>query len=67
MGRIRSGHVKRVSRKILKEYDDGSFSTEFDKNKKGVNMHADVVTKKLRNQLAGYITKLLRTRKEIKL
>ena len=66
MGRIRTGHVKRSAERLIKIYKD-EFTKDFDKNKKKVDEHAEIQTKKLRNQIAGYITKRIKTTKEIEL
>ncbi len=59
MGRIRTGFVKRQAEKLMKTYLD-QFSSKFESNKKKVNELAEVPTKKLRNLIAGYITKKLK-------
>ena len=64
MGRIRNGHIKRSGEKLLSKY---KFTKKFEENKKLVSEKADVFTKKLRNQIAGYITKRVKTTKELKL
>ena len=56
MGRVRTGFVKRQGESLMRKFK-GSFSTKFDDNKKRVSEVADVPTKKLRNLVAGYITK----------
>ncbi len=63
MGRIRTGFVKRAADKLMKTHE-GGFSKKFDDNKKLVSERADVPTKKLRNLIAGYITKRVKTAKE---
>ena len=64
MGRIRTGHIKRSAKKLMSKH---KFTGEFDKNKKLVSEKAEIPTKKLRNQIAGYITKLVKTTKELKI
>jgi small subunit ribosomal protein S17e len=59
MGRIRTGFVKRQAEKLMRTYVS-QFSSKFESNKKKVNELADVPTKKLRNLIAGYITKKLK-------
>ncbi len=60
MGRIRIGSVKRDAKKIL-SLDKGNFTTKFEDNKKAVDEIAEIKTKKLRNLIAGYITKKMKT------
>jgi len=57
MGRIKTTLIKRVTLKLFKEHSD-KFSTDFNKNKKEVEKLADVPSKKLRNIIAGYLTRL---------
>ena len=56
MGRITIGSVKRDAEKIMTVHK-GKFSKKFDENKKRVTECAEVKSKKLRNLIAGYITK----------
>jgi small subunit ribosomal protein S17e len=60
MGRIRAGFVKRKGEKLIKVYG-ARFSSNFESNKKTVTELADVPTKKLRNLIAGYVTKKLKS------
>ena len=53
--------IKRISTELLQKYPD-KFGPEFDANKKTLNDVAIVRSKVLRNELAGYITSLLRKR-----
>ncbi len=64
MGRIKTTLVKRTAQEIFSShYDD--VKTEFDPNKKVADYYADIPSKKLRNAIAGYLTRL-RKRKEMK-
>jgi len=58
MGRIRTGFVKRQAEDLL-QANKTKFTTKFVENKKSVDELAEVPTKKLRNLIAGYITKKL--------
>jgi len=60
MGRIRTRLIKRTANEILASHRS-QFTEEFDHNKVRVSDVADVSTKKLRNKIAGYITKLIKT------
>ena len=60
MGRIRTKFIKRTSRKFLEKYPN-QFSKNFEENKKKIDQLADVPSKQLRNRIAGYITKLVKT------
>lgn len=59
MGRVRAGFVKRQAEDLLQKYKT-QFSIKFEENKKKVVELAEVPTKKLRNLIAGYITKKLK-------
>jgi len=62
MGRVKSALIKRTARKLLKE--ENVFSENFDKNKKVL---ADTMpSKRLRNQIAGYIARLKKQEKQEK-
>jgi len=57
MGRIKTQLIKRVSNKLMKEHRD-EFKRDFDENKKIVEELVDIPSKKLRNGIAGYCTRL---------
>jgi small subunit ribosomal protein S17e len=65
MGRIRTKFIKRNTRKIMKEYE-GKFTGEFEHNKKVLDENVDIYGTKLRNKIAGYITKLMKQKKKKK-
>ncbi|MCL1811761.1 MAG: 30S ribosomal protein S17e [Methanomassiliicoccaceae archaeon] len=58
MGRIRPTYIKRVSIELLNKYPQ-AFSRDFEKNKEMVNNLTDVYSVKMRNRIAGYITRYL--------
>jgi small subunit ribosomal protein S17e len=62
MGRIKSTAIKNLARDILEEHGD-KFSTDFEKNKKLIEGIRSIESKKIKNVVAGYITKEIR-RKE---
>jgi len=57
MGRIKTQQVKRVSFELIKKHND-SFKKDFTENKKLVGDFAEIRSKKLRNMIAGYVTRL---------
>ena len=57
MGRIKTQLIKRNSKEIFGVHKE-LFTTDFDKNKKILDAHRDITSKKLRNVIAGYITRL---------
>jgi len=63
MGKVRTALVKRTARKLLEMYPN-QFTDSFEENKKIVSQLIDVKSKKLRNQVAGYITHLIKVMKK---
>ena len=59
MGNVRIGVVKRTARKLIASYPD-LFTDDFEHNKKVVSQLIETPSKKLRNQIAGYVTRLMR-------
>lgn len=62
MGRIKTMLIKRTVNKIVSD-NSKRFSGDFEKNKKVVMDLADVRSKKLRNIIAGSITKQMKEKK----
>jgi len=63
MGRIKTTLIKRTGKKLFKEHRD-EFKSDFEENKKIVEKFADIPSKKLRNVIAGYITRLVKTKED---
>ena len=61
MGRIKTQPVKRYAKLLLKKFPD-KFTDDFEFNKKILMEVAEIKSVKLRNQLAGYITRLIARR-----
>lgn len=59
MGKVRPVLVKRLARELLSRYPD-KFTLNFDENKRLVAGLTDIKSKRLRNRVAGYITRLVR-------
>jgi small subunit ribosomal protein S17e len=57
MGRIKSTFVKTSAKKIYTKGKD-EFTTDFDKNKSVVDKYATIPSKRLKNAVLGYITRL---------
>jgi len=66
MGRITPTQIQRIGKELIHKYPK-KFGIDFDKNKKQVDELAEIQTKKLRNRLAGFITRKVKNKKEIKL
>ena len=63
MGRIKLQLIKRTTRKLLEEHK-ADFKEDFEENKKLVDKFTNSPNKKLRNRVAGYITKLMKKKEE---
>ena len=59
MGRIKTTFVKATGVKIHQKHKD-KFTEDFMNNKKRLDEVAQINSKKLRNVMAGYITKLIK-------
>ncbi len=58
MGKVRTEHVKRTARKLVQRFPD-KFTTDFENNKKLVEEFTNLSSTKLRNRIAGYVTRLV--------
>ncbi len=65
MGKVRTTLVKRTARKLLQRYGE-LFTGDFEHNKKIVSQLIEYRSKRLRNQIAGYITHLINAEKKRK-
>lgn len=63
MGRIKLQLTKRTTRKLMAKHKE-EFKEDFEENKKIVSKYTDVSNKKLRNTIAGYVTKLMKKKEE---
>ena len=57
MGKVRTDTIKRMSRELLRRFPD-RFTGEFESDKQMVNELVITPSKRLRNRIAGYITRL---------
>jgi len=57
LGAVRSEKVKKVARELLRRYPD-KFTTDFEENKKFIESLMNVPSKRLRNTIVGYVTRL---------
>lgn len=57
MGKVRPGRVKKVARELMERFP-GKFTVNFESNKKLVESLTNISSTKLRNRIAGYITRL---------
>ncbi|MEZ0345446.1 MAG: 30S ribosomal protein S17e [Infirmifilum sp.] len=64
MGNVRTKLVKRTAKMLAEKFSD-YFTADFDVNKKKITELADVPSKRLRNQIAGYVTRQIKRKKMI--
>ena len=57
MGKVRIAAVKKVARELVERYPD-KFTTNYDSNKTVLADLVDAKTKRLRNRVVGYVTRL---------
>tara|TARA_Y100000310_G_scaffold331954_1_gene406561 strand:- start:559 stop:747 length:189 start_codon:yes stop_codon:yes gene_type:complete len=57
MGRIKTTFIKQKTKELLEAHGD-KVTTDFTANKKVTSQLTDVSSKKLRNTIAGYLTRL---------
>ena len=57
LGKVRTDTVKRTSRELLKRFPE-RFTGEFESDKQAVNDLVITQSKRLRNRIAGYVTRL---------
>ena len=63
MGRIKTRFEKSNAQKIFKEGQE-EFSEDFAKNKEIASKYAKIPSKRLRNKVVGYITRLAKRTEE---
>ena len=56
MGNVRTEQIKRTAKELIKRFPD-KFSGNFENNKQMVGVLTQGTTIKIRNQIAGYITR----------
>jgi small subunit ribosomal protein S17e len=61
MGRIKTIPIKTLGNRLMEEHGD-KFTADFEKNKKILGTLKNIKSKKVRNILAGYITKEIKKR-----
>lgn len=56
MGTVKPAYIKIIAMDLLKKYG-GEFTNDFDENKKLVSQYTNITSKRVRNRVAGYITR----------
>jgi ribosomal protein S17E len=64
MGRIKTLPIKRVTKEIFAKFGD-RLSEDYKSNKDFLNSIAEIKSNKIRNIIAGYLTRLAKTREAI--
>lgn len=59
---VKPTYIKNVGDRLIQERP-GVFGVDFDENKKLVSEHTDVESKVIRNRVAGYITRKLKSKR----
>ena len=57
MGRIKTTYLKRKTKELFKTHSE-QVTTDFSQNKEVTNKFTKLYSKKLRNIIAGYVTRL---------
>jgi small subunit ribosomal protein S17e len=63
LGKVRISKVKSVSNELVNKYGN-VFTTDFETNKKLICQYSDIRSKHLNNRVAGYVTRLLISKKK---
>lgn len=64
MGKVRTELVKRISLELMERYPE-AFTDDFEENKRFlIELNLDI-SKRLRNRVAGYITRAVKRRKTL--
>ena len=58
MGKVKTDQVKRSGKELMHRFPE-KFTTNFDENKHAVDTLTEGTTTRVRNQIAGYITRTL--------
>ncbi len=58
MGKVKTDQVKRAGKELMRRFPT-TFTTSFDENKRLVDSLTQGTTTRVRNQIAGYITRTL--------
>lgn len=59
MGKIRTTMIKRLAKEFVNNYPD-KFTVDFEKNKQLLKELGAFPSKKIRNQVAGYIVRMIK-------
>jgi small subunit ribosomal protein S17e len=57
LGKVRTDTIKRISRELVRRFPD-RFTGDWEADKESVNQLVTTQSKRLRNRIAGYVTRL---------
>ncbi|MBS3102104.1 30S ribosomal protein S17e [Candidatus Woesearchaeota archaeon] len=63
MGRVKTQLAKRVSRQLVKQHRS-EFKDNFNDNKALISQFTNVKSKKIRNVIAGYVTRIVNSKQD---
>lgn len=63
MGRIKTKLVKRITRQLIKVHGE-DLKDNFDDNKALVSKFTTIQSKKIRNTVAGYVTRIIKSKQD---
>ena len=63
VGRIKTKLVKRITAELIKQHGD-KLKNNFKDNKKIISELAEISSKKVKNTIAGYVTKSMKAQKQ---
>ena len=58
MGKVKTDQVKRTGKELMRRFPN-KFNANFDENKRSVESLTEGTTTRVRNQIAGYITRTI--------
>ncbi|MDI6888560.1 MAG: 30S ribosomal protein S17e [Methanocellales archaeon] len=62
---IKPTYIKNLGTELMEEYPD-AFGPDFEENKKSVAEYTNIESKAIRNRVAGYITRRLKSKEKSK-
>jgi len=66
MGQVRTTHVKNLAKTFVERYP-GRFTDKYEKNKEELDKLVKLESKKIRNEVAGYIVDVIKKRSKPKM
>lgn len=66
LGKVKPYYVKKLARKLVERFPE-RFNSDFENNKRMVDALTDVSSTRIRNRVAGYLTKLVKANPDYKI